>query len=250
MGGLALHASGSAGPHRQASKFRFLKQFVAAPEELRERGREIILCGDWNIAHKEIDLQELALQPEELRLPARGARLAHAGVRRARLRRRVPPARTPKPDQYTWWSNRGQAWEKNVGWRIDYQIATPGVAAAARRESIYKAQALLRPRAADIDYDYARWAAAGSRPLSRARAARGAVPRHFFRLHVRDDRRDAHHAPRAARHHQERGHRVRAHLPRLQLQVPLGAGRRQRAAAADRPLRPAAQLAVAGRACW
>ena len=66
-------------------------------------------------------------------------------------------------------------------------------------------------------------------------------------LHLRDDRRDADHAPRPARHHQERGDRLRAHLPRLQLQVPLGADRRQRPAAGDRPLRAAAQLAVAGR---
>ena len=88
---------------------------------------------------------------------------------------------------------------------------------------------------------------AGVRALSRARAARGAVPRRLFGLHLRDDRRDADHAPRAARHHQERGHRLRAHLPRLQLQVPVGAARRQRPPAADRPLRAAAQLAVAGR---
>ena len=59
-----------------------------------------------------------------------------------------------KPDQYTWWSNRGQAWAKNVGWRIDYQIATPGVAKTAKRESIY-----LKKRFSDhapliIDYQW------------------------------------------------------------------------------------------------
>ena len=59
------------------------------------------------------------------------------------------------PEQYTWWSNRGQARAKNVGWRLDYHLATPGVAALARRESIYLEQRFLRPRAADIDYDFA-----------------------------------------------------------------------------------------------
>jgi exodeoxyribonuclease-3 len=60
----------------------------------------------------------------------------------------------PRPDQYTWWSNRGQAWAKNVGWRIDYQIATPGLAAAARRVAIYKKQRFSDHAPLTIDYDY------------------------------------------------------------------------------------------------
>ena len=59
-----------------------------------------------------------------------------------------------RPEQYTWWSNRGQAWKKNVGWRIDYQIATPGVAATARKESIYKAKRFSDHAPLVIDYDY------------------------------------------------------------------------------------------------
>ena len=57
-------------------------------------------------------------------------------------------------EAYTWWSNRGQAWAKNVGWRIDYQIASPGLAAMATGATVYKDAALLRPRAADIDYSW------------------------------------------------------------------------------------------------
>ncbi len=87
--------SGSAGAHRQASKFRFLKQFLVHLRKLQERGHDFILCGDWNIAHQEIDLRNWKSQPEELRLPAGGARVALAGVRRARLCRRFP---APEPE--------------------------------------------------------------------------------------------------------------------------------------------------------
>jgi exodeoxyribonuclease-3 len=59
-----------------------------------------------------------------------------------------------KPEQYTWWSNRGRAWEKNVGWRIDYQIATPGIAGKAARERIYKDKRFSDHAPLIIDYDY------------------------------------------------------------------------------------------------
>ncbi len=59
-----------------------------------------------------------------------------------------------KPDQYTWWSNRGRAYEKNVGWRIDYQIATPGIAKKAEKERIYKDKRFSDHAPLIIDYDY------------------------------------------------------------------------------------------------
>ena len=59
-----------------------------------------------------------------------------------------------KPDQYTWWSNRGQAYAKNVGWRIDYQIATPGIAKKAVREHIYLDQRFSDHAPLIIDYDF------------------------------------------------------------------------------------------------
>ena len=145
--------SGSAGPHRQASKLRFLKRFLRHLEALRERKQEIILCGDWNIAHREIDLtnwrsnqKNPGFTPEERAWLTRVFdELGFVDVFR-RL--------NPKPGQYTWWSNRGQAWTKNVGWRIDYQIATPRVAAAAVRELIYKAKRFSDHAPLTIDYDY------------------------------------------------------------------------------------------------
>ncbi len=60
-----------------------------------------------------------------------------------------------EPEQYTWWSNRGQAWAKNVGWRIDYQLATPGIAAKARSAAIFKTQRFSDHAPLTIDYDFA-----------------------------------------------------------------------------------------------
>jgi exodeoxyribonuclease-3 len=144
--------SGSSGPHRQASKFRFLDKFFPHLKKLKNSGREIILCGDWNIAHREIDLRNWRSNRKNSGfLPEERDWLTKLfdEVGFVDVFRRL----NTKPDQYTWWSNRGQAWAKNVGWRIDYHIATPGVAATAQREAIY-----LKKRFSDhapliIDYD-------------------------------------------------------------------------------------------------
>jgi exodeoxyribonuclease-3 len=145
--------SGSAGPHRQSSKFRFLKQFLVHLRKLQERGHEFILCGDWNIAHKEIDLRNWkSSQRNSGFLPEERAWLSQVfdELGYVDVFRRL----NPKPDQYTWWSNRGQAWKKNVGWRIDYQIATPAIAAKAVKESIYKTRRFSDHAPLTIDYDH------------------------------------------------------------------------------------------------
>jgi exodeoxyribonuclease-3 len=145
--------SGSAGPHRQASKFRFLKHFLKHLERLRSRGQEIILCGDWNIAHQQIDLKNWrSNQKNSGFLPQEREWLTRVfdQIGFVDVFRRL----NQKPDQYTWWSNRGRAYAKNVGWRIDYQIATPGVAASATRESIYKRRRFSDHAPLTIDYEY------------------------------------------------------------------------------------------------
>ena len=131
--------SGSAGPHRQASKFRFLKSFLLHLEKLNKRGHELILCGDWNIAHKEIDLKNWrSNQKNSGFLPEERAWLTKVFDELGFVD--VFRKLNDKPEQYTWWSNRGQAWKKNVGWRIDYQIATPALAARAKSAEIYMRQ--------------------------------------------------------------------------------------------------------------
>jgi exodeoxyribonuclease-3 len=144
--------SGSSGEHRQAAKYRFLDVLYPHLERLRGE-REFILVGDVNIAHREIDLRNWrSNQKNSGFLPEERAWLGKVfddlGL--------VDVFRTLNPgvEQYTWWSNRGAAWAKNVGWRLDYQIATPGIAAKARRTHVH-----MEPRFSDhaplvIDYDF------------------------------------------------------------------------------------------------
>ena len=144
--------SGSSGEERQAAKFRFLA--LMYPHLLRLKAeREFILLGDINIAHKEIDLRNWkSNQKNSGFLPEERAWLdklfGEGGL--------VDVFRTldTRPEQYTWWSNRGQAWAKNVGWRLDYHFATPAIAAQARRASIYLDQRFSDHAPLTIDYDF------------------------------------------------------------------------------------------------
>jgi exodeoxyribonuclease-3 len=144
--------SGSSSEERQQAKFRFLAEFLPLLERLRRTGREYIVCGDWNIAHREIDLRNWRSNRRNSGfLPEERAWLSEVfdRVGWVDVFRRLDA----RPEQYTWWSNRGEAWAKNVGWRIDYQIATPGIAAKARRAAIYTAARFSDHAPLTIDYD-------------------------------------------------------------------------------------------------
>ena len=146
--------SGSSGEERQRIKFAFMERFFPHLHRLRAEGREVVLCGDWNIAHKEIDLKNWrGNQKNSGFLPEERTWLTRVFDEQGWLD--VFRCVDPRPDQYTWWSNRGQAWAKNVGWRIDYQIATPGIAATAQRCAIYKEERFSDHAPLTIDYDYA-----------------------------------------------------------------------------------------------
>ncbi len=145
--------SGSSGEHRQAAKFFFMEKFYPVLKTLITSGREIILCGDWNIAHKEIDLKNWrSNQKNSGFLPEERAWLSNVlhDIGFVDVFRQI----NTESDQYTWWSNRGQAWANNVGWRIDYQIATPAIAQTARNVSIYKAERFSDHAPLIIDYDH------------------------------------------------------------------------------------------------
>lgn len=145
--------SGSSGDHRQASKNRWLEYF---PEFLAERARasnELLVCGDWNIAHKEIDLKNWKANRKN------SGFLPHERAWMDRLFGEtgfVDAFRVvdPRPERYTWWSNRGRAWENNVGWRIDYQVATPTLAAKVRSAEIYQDVRYSDHAPLILDYDW------------------------------------------------------------------------------------------------
>lgn len=131
--------SGSAGDHRQVYKFEFMERYEDILKSQMEDGRQYIVCGDWNIVHKEIDIKNFkSNQKTSGCLPEERAWLdmlieQQGWVDAFRVLNQAP-------DQYTWWSNRGQAYAKNVGWRIDYQMITPGLKNQVRSVDIYKGE--------------------------------------------------------------------------------------------------------------
>jgi exodeoxyribonuclease-3 len=164
--------SGSSGEERQAAKFRFLAEMYPRLLALRQcdgTPREFVLCGDINIAHQEIDLTNFkgnrknsGFLPEERAwmtallkqpgLPAEAGDAMDLGGGMVDVYRQLHPQTTG--EAYTWWSNRGQAYAKNVGWRLDYHLATPGFGATARTAAVHKAQRFSDHAPLTIDYDW------------------------------------------------------------------------------------------------
>ena len=129
--------SGSSGDERQQVKFGFLERLAIHLQALKDAGRELIICGDYNIAHKKIDIKNWrGNQKNSGFLPEERAWMDtlfdHIGyVDAFRLRNQAE-------EEYTWWSNRGQAWANNVGWRIDYQVITQGLVEHVTEVDIYR----------------------------------------------------------------------------------------------------------------
>jgi len=151
--------SGSSSPERQAAKFRFMEVFrpvlAALMDEARATGREFVICADWNIAPTEKDLRNWkSNQKNSGFLPEERAWIAAVQdeVGWVDVYRRLYPE--AEGEAYTWWSNRGQAWAKNVGWRIDYQLATPGIAASALRAGVFKEQRFSDHAPLTVEYDW------------------------------------------------------------------------------------------------
>jgi exodeoxyribonuclease III len=152
--------SGSSSPERQAAKFRFMEVFYPHLRTLRaeaaKTGREFVICADWNIAPTEKDLKNWkSNQKNSGFLPEERAWIARVTGELGWVdayRQLHPDA---EGEAYTWWSNRGQAWAKNVGWRIDYQLATPALAARARVAHVFKDARFSDHAPLTVDYDWA-----------------------------------------------------------------------------------------------
>ncbi len=145
--------SGSSGEERQQAKFRFLADFAPHLAALKSE-REFILCGDVNIAHQQIDLKNWrSNQKNSGFLPEERAWMTNLleKIGLVDVYRQLEPTATDTA--YTWWSNRGQAYANNVGWRLDYHLATPALAALARKVSIYKDEKFSDHAPITVDYE-------------------------------------------------------------------------------------------------
>jgi len=156
LGGLWIASlympSGTSGDFRQTAKNNFLDRYAQYLNSLQQDKCDYIICGDWNIAHKNIDLKNWrSNQKHSGFLPEERAWMDKLLNEMSFVDAfRVV---NQDPDQYTWWSNRGRAWEKNVGWRIDYQIITPGLKPTVKSAMIYKDQRFSDHAPLTIEYD-------------------------------------------------------------------------------------------------
>lgn len=145
--------SGTSGDERQGVKYECLAGFADHLKRLKSNGRELIVCGDYNIAHKQIDIKNWrGNQNHSGFLPEERAWLDDlfgpmGFVDAFRVKNQLA-------DEYTWWSNRGQARANNVGWRIDYQVITPGLADKVATVDIYRGEKFSDHAPLTIEYDW------------------------------------------------------------------------------------------------
>ena len=145
--------SGSSGDLRQNFKYRMMEVLHPYLKSLKRKRREFVICGDWNIAHTNADIRNWkGNQKNSGFLPAERAWLTRLFDETGYVDafRQLPQ----KEHEYTWWSNRGQAWARNVGWRIDYQITTPGLRGTVAHSDIFRDQRFSDHAPLTIDYDF------------------------------------------------------------------------------------------------
>lgn len=145
--------SGSSSEERQAIKFETMDYMMPRLKEMAKDGREYIICGDWNIAHKKIDIKNWRGNLKQSGfLPEERAWMTELFEENGWVDtfRRIDD----REEQYTWWSNRGRAWDNNTGWRIDYHVCTPGIAGLAREAAIYKDERFSDHAPLTMDYEY------------------------------------------------------------------------------------------------
>jgi len=153
--------SGSSAEERQQIKFDFMDAYLKVLKRQKKSERDFIICGDWNIVHKEIDIKNFksnqknsgCLPEERMWLDDLFVKVGFVDAFRVV---------NQKPDEYTWWSNRGRAWDNNVGWRIDYQVVSPNLEKHVQKASIYKKERFSDHSPLIIDYEYPEFGDYGS----------------------------------------------------------------------------------------
>lgn len=144
--------SGTSGEERQAIKFGFLDYYMKLLKKIKKSNRSFIICGDWNIVHKEIDIKNFkSNQKHSGCLPEERAWIDEVFTKVGLVD--AFRVLNQKPDQYTWWSHRGRAWDKNVGWRIDYQVVTPDLKNKIKKVNIYKTRRFSDHAPLIVDYE-------------------------------------------------------------------------------------------------
>ena len=147
--------SGSSGDVRQEAKYRCLESFGEHMKKLQRRRSEYVICGDWNIVHKEADIKNWKQnQKNSGCLPEERAWLdkVFGELRYTDAFRTLEQ----EPEQYTWWSNRGRAWDNNVGWRLDYHAVTPGLKDKVLSSAIYRDERFSDHAPVTVDFDWVR----------------------------------------------------------------------------------------------
>jgi exodeoxyribonuclease-3 len=143
--------SGTTGEVRQAAKYRFLSLFSDYLDRLLAEGREVLVCGDINIAHQKVDLRNWRTNqrnsgflPDERAWFGSLIERGFVDVVRALA--------GPDTAVYTWWTARAGARERDVGWRIDYQLATAGLAGRATGFTVLREPLLSDHAPVLVDY--------------------------------------------------------------------------------------------------
>ncbi len=144
--------SGTSSEERQIVKYDFMDKYLKILKKQIKDGKNYIICGDLNIAHKEIDLKNWRsnqknsgfLPEERAWLDVVFDKIGFVDSFRYKY---------PDKEQYTWWSHRANAWENNVGWRIDYQLVTPNLAPAILEATVYRKEKFSDHAPLIVDYD-------------------------------------------------------------------------------------------------
>lgn len=144
--------SGSSGEVRQDYKYKMMDAFLPHLQKRRRAKRKMIICGDWNIAHTNSDIRNWKGNKKNSGfLPEEREWMTELFTKHkyADAFRQLPQ----KEHEYTWWSNRGQAWDNNVGWRIDYQVISDNLAKDVKATRIYRAKRFSDHAPFIVDYN-------------------------------------------------------------------------------------------------